>query len=253
MKKLILALVLFVVGTSWAQSLNQYRYVVIPNRFELQSDPNQYRLNTITKKYLTEAGFDAVHETLMTDEQVNHRCDNLFIDIVKVKSLLTIRVKVLFRDCRNTVVFESKEGSSKEKSYEKGYQEALSKAFESIKDLHYTYTGKQDETITQPQSTAVSTPVEKVAVKQPAVTEATPVMAAKSAYTVESLASGYLIIDAETSRIVLKILRTSDPKVFTASRKDDSGVFLNKNGKWFFEYYRDGKLYSEEFAIDYNF
>ncbi|HLN96147.1 MAG TPA: hypothetical protein VK183_10985 [Flavobacterium sp.] len=250
MKKLAFFILLFVTGTLFAQSVNEYRYVVIPNRFDLQSEPNQYRLNTLSKKYLTEAGFEAVHESLMTDDQVNHRCDNLFIDIVKVKSLLTIKVKVLFKDCRNAVVFESKEGSSKDKSYEKGYQEALAKAFESVKELQYTYTGKKQEAVTESQPIAVQktvTPV--VSTTTTAPSDAT----SKTIYTVEPLASGYLIIDNNTSKIALKILKTSDPKIYTASRNGDSGVFLNKNGKWFFEYYRNGTLYSEEFSVNYAF
>lgn len=250
MKKLAFLILLFVTGTLFAQSINDYRYVVIPTRFDLQSEPNQYRLNTLSKKYLTEAGFEAVHESLMTDDQVNHRCDNLFIDIVKVKSLLTIKVKVLFKDCRNAVVFESKEGSSKDKSYEKGYQEALAKAFESVKELQYTYTGKKQEAVTESQPIAVQktiTPV--VSTTTTAPSDAT----SKTVYTVEPLASGYLIIDNNTSKIALKILKTSDPKIYTASRNGDSGVFLNKNGKWFFEYYRNGTLYSEEFSVNYAF
>ncbi len=255
MKKLAFLISLLLTGLSYAQSVNEYRYVVIPSRFELQSETNQYRLNTLAKKYLTEAGFEAVHESLMTDNQVNHRCDNLFIDIVKVKSLLTIKVKVLLRDCRNAVIFESKEGNSKEKSYEKGYQEALAKAFESVKELHYTYTGKKQDVTPEPQPVAVSKPVAPVAAT-PVVTS-NPVQSdtttSKTTYTVEPLASGYLIIDGNTSKIALKILKTSDPKIYTASRNGDSGVFLNKNGKWFFEYYRNGTLYSEEFSVDYTF
>ncbi|UMY66962.1 MULTISPECIES: hypothetical protein [unclassified Flavobacterium] len=254
MKKFALFILLFLTGWSNAQSVNEFRYVVIPTRFELQSEPNQYRLNTLSKKYLTEAGFEAVHESLMTDDQVNRRCDNLFIDIVKVKSLLTIKIKVVFRDCRNAVIFESKEGNSKEKSYEKGYQEALAKAFESVKELQYTYTGKKQDVTPEPQPVAVSKPVVPAAATPIATTPVVPSdTTLKPSYTVEALASGYLIIDSNTSKIALKILKTSDPKIYTASRNGDSGVFLNKNGKWFFEYYRNGTLYSEEFSVDYTF
>lgn len=254
MKRFFALLVLFTSVSALAQtSVNDYQFVVIPSRFEVQSDANQYRLNTLSKKYLLDAGFNPVHETMMTDGQINHRCDHLYMDVLKVKSMLTVKVKILFRDCRNNIIFESAEGRSKEKDYEKGYQEALKEAFESVKQLGYAYNGKNSATtVSVPQNASVT-----VTPTQPAVlqAEAKPVAARATgaAYTVEALASGYLIIDAATSRIALKIMKTSDPKIYTASRNGESGVFINKGGKWFFEYYKDEKLYSEEFKVDYNF
>lgn len=253
MKNFLFLLLVVLSYGAHSQSVNDYRYVVIPTRFELQSQPNQYRLNTLVKKYLTESGFEAVHESLMTDDQINQRCHHLFVDVVKVKSLLTIKLKVVLRDCRNNVVFESQEGSSKEKAYEKGYPEALARAFESVKALHYSYAGAHKDTIVKPKPISAEPTVVKT-VDAPATPPAAKLVSTtKTTYTVEALASGYLIIEAETSRIALKILKTSDPKVFSALRGGDNGVFLNKDGKWYFEYYRDGKLYAEAFDIDYAF
>lgn len=237
MKNLALFVFFLFVGTAAAQtSVNDYQMVIIPSRFEIQSEPNQYRLNTHAKKLLEEAGFSAVHESMMTAEQGNRRCDFLIMDVVKVKSILTVKIKVIFKDCRNNIVFESADASAKEKEYAVAYPEALRKAFESVKALGYQYSGKVG-------TGHVSAPVTQTTVAEPVA------VAPQSGYVLETLASGYLIIDAATSRIALKILRTSDPKTYIASRGGENGVFLNKSGKWFFEHYKDDKLYSEEFKV----
>lgn len=250
MKKILLFVLLCCGFLSGAQSVNDYRYVVIPNRFEMQTESNQYRLNTIAKKLLTEAGFTAYYESMLPDELVNKRCDNLYMDFVKVKSMLKIKGKITLTDCRGKVVFESAEGNSRSKEYKVGYPEAFQEAFESLKALQYQYNGKvQSEAVSSTAGGMNRQDQQRNEVQAPASSASS---ASSVVYSVEELANGYLVIDPATSRIALKILKTADPKIYTASNHTAQGVFINKGGKWFFEYYKDEKLYSEEYKVNHN-
>lgn len=262
MKNILFVLFFFISISCFAQdiNINDYQYVVIPAKFEVQDEPNQYRLNTLAKKYLTDAGFTAFHESLLPAEVVNQNCNNLYMDFIKSKSLLTVKAKIVFKDCRNKIVF-SAEGSSREKDYAKGYTTALAQAFEAVKALDYQYNGKnmsqspapalmpQKETTPPPAPNQTDT---QALGTRETKTTSTPVSSA-TPLSVEVLANGYLLIDSSTSRIVLKMQKTGDPKTFLATNSAGQGVVVYRDGKWVYEHYKDDQLVSEVLHVQYNF
>ena len=119
MKKQILVLLLFVATLANAQkSINDYEYVIVPTKFSFLNEENQYRLNTMVKHNLVNMGFKAfyVNEQLPR-ELANDRCNKLYVEVEKVKSLLVTKVILVFRDCQNNIVYQSAEGKSREKEY----------------------------------------------------------------------------------------------------------------------------------------
>ena len=56
-KFLLAAILCSVVG--FAQSINDYKAVIIPLRYEFMKTDNQYRLATLSKQNLVKAGFEA--------------------------------------------------------------------------------------------------------------------------------------------------------------------------------------------------
>ncbi len=66
----------------------------------------------------------------------------------------------------------------------------------------------------------------------------------------QELPNGYQLVDS-TPKIRMKIEKTSMPDYYLAKVDDTSGTVFKKNGTWFFEYYADGELVSEELDIKF--
>ena len=61
MKKQFLLLLVLVINYSYSQSVNDYKAVIVPVKFDFLKTENQYRLNTLTKFNLKKAGFEAFY------------------------------------------------------------------------------------------------------------------------------------------------------------------------------------------------
>lgn len=128
---LLVAFLLSVSGVS--QNLNRYSFVIVPDRFEFQSQSHQYKLNEMTKFYFENNGFNAF---LSSERPEVNRCDGLYADVVNVRAILGTRVEIVLKDCNQVEIYRSAEGRSKYKEFEKAYQDALRKAFNSFKTLN---------------------------------------------------------------------------------------------------------------------
>lgn len=146
MKKLLFIFILLngIFSVS-AQSINQYKYVLIPETFEFTGEVNQYQLNSLAKFLFEKEGF---HTLMLTDKKpldlLNDPCNALNFNIENNSGLFTTRFTIVLKNCNNEVVFRSEEGVSKEKEYGKAYHEAFRRAFESVRELNYAYkTGEK--------------------------------------------------------------------------------------------------------------
>jgi len=238
MKKPILLLLLLCSFFGIAQSINDYKYAIVPVKYEFQKKENQFRLNTLTKYQLTNIGFTVFYDTdVLSDELANNRCDKLYVNVERQNAFLSEKLIIIFKDCKNNIVFKSQPGSSKSKDFEAAYQEAFNGAFASVKALNYNYNGKDNIAVAQQKSITVVE--EKMPITQPN----------SNTIKAEAIASGYLLIDQSQSKILLKLQKTSDPKVYIASNQSQHGVLINKNNAWFFEYYTNDSLISEEIDV----
>lgn len=244
MKKYILILFLLLSAITSAQkSLNDYKYVIVPIKYDFVSEENKYRLNTLTKLNLTRMGFQAFYENEdLPLEILNERCNKLYVNVERVKSFLVTKLVVTFKDCQNNVVFTSGEGKSRDKDYKTAYLEALDEAFQSLYGLGYAYNGT-DLTSKFAQKT------EPVAVEAP---KSSPAIAeeSKDLLFAQPIPNGYQLVD-KTPKVVLKIFKTSQPDYFTAQSETINGAVIKKNGEWILEYYKDDKPVSEKLLIKF--
>lgn len=243
MKKYILILFLLLsVITSAQKSLNDYRYVIVPVKYDFLSEENKYRLNTLTKLNLTKIGFQAFYENEdLPLEILNDRCNKLYVNVERVKAFLVTKLVVTFKDCQNKLVFKSGEGKSRDKDYKIAYVEALEEAFQSLYGLGYAYNGS-DLTPKFAQKTepvAVETPKSSPAAEEP-----------KDLLFAQPIPNGYQLVD-KTPKVVLKIFKTSQSDYFTAQSETINGAVIKKNGEWFLEYYKDGRPVSEKLLIKF--
>lgn len=141
MKRIItLVFLLFIAFQSFAQTsdLNKYTYVIVPNQYAFQNEPDQYQLNSMTKFYLDKNGFNAF---LASDSPNADRCDGLYADVEQLKTIFGTKLQVVLRDCNKKEIYRGLEGKSKFKDFEKSFQDALRKAFVGMASLNIKQEG----------------------------------------------------------------------------------------------------------------
>lgn len=156
MKKTLQTLALFVFAAGFAQNIANYPSVRVPAKFT-DFDQNKYKLNDLLISKLKAKKFNVI-----TDESsVNNPCDALTADVFDTSNFLTNKVKVEFKDCRNTVV-ATYDGKSSLKEFEPGLREALEIA---LRNVPVSNPVKNDGAVairpeSAEQSTAASNPVQ---------------------------------------------------------------------------------------------
>lgn len=274
MKRNIMILLLLVASYGFSQSVNDYKGVIIPMKYDFLKTENQYRLQTISKINLQKAGFQAFYATEAIPAEITDRCSLLYIDVKKENAFLISKLYIVFKDCFGTIVYQSAIGKSREKEYEKAYSEALNDAFISVYALQYKYSvntnfspkaGVTAQTMSAAAVPVSATPAAIVsAISLPVAAVATvPVVAPASkneSKTAESTNSnmlyaqttsyGYQFIDSEP-KVVMKVYKTSNPGSYMAKKGDVQGALVSKDGQWFFEYYQGDKLISEKVEVKF--
>ncbi|MFV8442987.1 hypothetical protein [Flavobacterium sp. LB2P44] len=253
MKKLFITLLVFVINYSYAQSVNEYKALIVPLKYDFLKGENQYRLNTLTKFNLNKAGFNSFYNNEIIPTEFNDRCSLLYVDVVKEKSFLTTKLYITFKDCNGKMIFQSGTGMSKEKEYQAAYTEALNKAFQSVNDLQYTYTGtavtKIQPKALQEASTTVTASlaeIEKTLRTGTNVINKTDV----NVLYAQPTTTGYQLIDS-TPKVIMKVFNTSNKECYIAYKGNIQGVLVSKNSQWYFEYFQNDKLWSESVTIKF--
>jgi hypothetical protein len=240
MRKSILIIALLVINVLFGQNLNQYKYVQVPTKFSFQQEKDQYRLNNLAKAFMKQYGFDAYFDTdNLPNVFLTTNCNKIFLDVISNSGVFTTKLLVVLKDCKGTVLYTSKEGSSRDKEYAIAYNQSLRMAFESMKNLNYRYT----ETTAAETVTTVTEKVEGLKIISDE--KYLPLLLAKPTE------NGFQLLKAE-SELMFTILRTSNQNIFLATKNKVQGVIYKEKNQWFFEYYKDGILNQEALAIDFD-
>lgn len=260
MKTRILFLMLFIASYSFSQSVNDYKGVIIPMKYDFLKSENQYRLQTITKANLQKAGFQAFYATESVPVEFNDRCDLLYIDVKKENAFLVTKLYITFKDCYGTIIFQSSIGKSKEKEFDLAYSDALNEAFLSVYALHYKYNGTKAGSKAVIIPTAPVEEVPSVGIPNVVVPVAADNIEVKNLKTSENnnasllyaqpTSYGYQLVDSEP-KVVLKVYKTSNPASYMATKGSVQGVLVSKDNQWFFEYYQNDKLISEKINVKF--
>lgn len=249
MKKYILLLLLVVAGHSYSQSVNDYKAVVVPVKFDFLKNDNQYRLNTLSKFNLKKAGFEAFYTNEQIPAQFSKRCDLLYFNVENEKGFLITKLFITLKDCEGKIVFQSVTGKSKEKEYEAAYVACLNEAFESVNALNYSYNGSvKAEILDKPQEQGVVVEVKPIQNNKMEEVELTANKA--NLLYAQPIENGYQLVDA-SPKVVMKVIRTSSPSTYIAIKGEVQGVLVSKNGTWYFEYYKNQELISEKIEVKF--
>lgn len=244
MKLKVLLTLLLCSVFGFSQSINDYKAVIIPVKYDFMKTENQYRLATLTKSNLLKAGFKAYYANEEMPAGLGDRCELLYVDVKKDNAFLVTKLFVEFKDCYGKIVYTSETGKSREKDYEAAYKESLDNAFISIIAQHYKYNGK---TVTT-QAAQTSTPVVSTVAATTVIP--TPDVSDPNLLYAQPTENGYQLID-KTPKVVMKLLKTSRQDSFIAIKDGVQGSLNAKDNGWYFEYYQNDKLVSEKISVKF--
>jgi hypothetical protein len=249
MKATILFICTFFTATVLAQSdINNYKYVLVPEKYDFLREADQYGLNTVTKMLLEQKGFVAflAGEQLPAELAAN-KCNALMAEVVQKKSLFVTNLTLTLKDCQGNVVFKSKEGKSREKDFHPAFNLALRDAFTSLDDVPYKYNGTvaaQAQQATAPTTAPATAPTTTA----PTTTPAAAATDINGTLYAQAITNGYQLVDT-TPKKVLTLLKTSAQDYFIAQAGAISGIVFKKDGAWVYEYYEGDKLVSKTLEI----
>lgn len=145
---LTLGLTVFFTMNMQAQ-LNDYKYIIIPKRFDNFKEINQHQTSTLVKHLFTSSGFTTVYDDALPDDYYVNRCLGLTVKLDDQSSMFTTKTFLKLEDCNGQSIFESQEGRSREKDFKIAFKEAISESFRSFEAMSYEYSGKNEpETVT---------------------------------------------------------------------------------------------------------
>lgn len=249
MKKYLLLFLLLLSFSGFAQNtINNYKYVIVPEKYSFLKQKDQYKLNTLTKSLLQDHGFTVYFDNPeLPNEIFNNKCTTLSLEVIEKNSMFSTNLTLLLKDCKGNILFKSKEGKSREKEYDISYNRALRDAFTSLDEANYVYSAPA-ETPDQQAATATNAPAVQPAAKT--VTIAIEAPQPTGTLYAQPTANGYQLIDT-SPKIILTLLKTSVQDYFIANNASSNGIVFKKNENWIFEYYKDGQLTAEKLLIKF--
>lgn len=148
--------------TGYAQyELNPFKYVIVPTKYDFLKEENQYRVNSMTKYLFEEDGFIAFYQGDDYPADLNaNPCLAVTAYVENKSSLLTTKLHISLKDCRDKEAYRSAEGKSKIKEFDKTYVDALKKSFVSIRNLDYAF--EESKVINAGSIAAVANETQKV-------------------------------------------------------------------------------------------
>jgi len=245
MKKHIILLLILASSLGFSQTINDYKYAIVPSKFSFLKEKDQYRLNTLTKLLMEKYGFVTFFDTdILPVEVAENNCNKVFVDVQNNGNMFMTKMSVVLKDCKNTILFTSVEGKSQEKEYQIAYNQALREAFNSFNSLGYKYNGNNNF-----NSNSNVNAKESSNLKDSNLNEAN-IKVNDLVLFAQPIENGFQLIDA-TPKVIMKIYKTSSPVCFIANKGGIQGVLISKENEWFFEYFNNFKLVSDKVEVKF--
>lgn len=270
-------------------NLNNYKYVIVPNKYDFLKEADQYQLNSLTEFLFNKYGFQTLMEgSNYPEDVIRNRCLALKSNVVKDSGMFKTKLMVELKNCSDQVVYTSEMGESREKEYQRAYNEALRDAFKSIEALNYKYVPstnspiavsqdvetesavskeiqqlreeiqnlkKEKEAVVaekvEPKVDAVAeVPVKEAVVKEVVTTDTPSVVkeVPSGVLYAQAIENGFQLVDS-TPKVVYKIKKTSIDGVFLVENKN--ATLYKKEANWILEYYENNVLKQDVLNIKF--
>ena len=236
--------------------LNKYKYFVVPKRFDLFKETNQYQSSTLVKFLLTKYGYEAIYDDAIPEDLFWNKCRGVTVQLDENSSFLQTKVSIVFLDCTGREVFRTAEGMSKSKEYREAYSECIQEAMDVMAIMPYEYEGPDDvqeslpETPTEPlveEAKEIPSVAEELIVSSE-VSEVVPTPEDEAAEVKTEPAkepivwseavneNGYILshLEDETTWV---LMRTSNEDTYLAYSQNKQGIAFKRSDGWKLEYY----------------
>ena len=249
--------------------VSDYKYVVVPKKFDFLKDDNQYRLNTLTKLLFEKYGFTAfMDDEVLPNDAATNNCLMLNSNVIKERGMFNTKLKIELRNCKNEVIYTSNIGESREKKFQVAYNLALRDAFNSFETVNYKYVPnssivsneqnnekeveklkeeirvlkEEKKGITKSPKSEKPKKVAKVIVDSPKKEDNTDVLYAQKTN------QGFQLVDS-TPKIIYKIRKTGMANTYLVEGM--SAIIYKLDANWILEYYKDGNLQTKLLNIKF--
>ncbi|MFX0555339.1 hypothetical protein ACOCEA_00985 [Maribacter sp. CXY002] len=143
MRTTLFALIILIGITGNGQSnLNDYKYIIIPKKFESFKNANEYQTSTLIKHLFTQKGFLAVYDDQLPSDLNANRCLGLVCDLRDESNMFITKASIALLDCNGKEVIVTQEGRSKIKEYKDAYADVIKAAMKSFNTINYKYEEK---------------------------------------------------------------------------------------------------------------
>ena len=275
----------FIIANVFSQSnLNDYKYIIVPKKFDFLKDENQYRLNDLTKFLFEKNDFTTVIEGSQYPEDLaNNVCMALNSDVGKEKGMFKTKLFVVLKNCQGKEVYKSQIGESRLKEYDKAYVEALRAAFKSFETLDYSYVPnsknvnnsvnkevetknkvseeiqklkkeiqslkkEKEDVIEVVETKAVVERVVEVPVKETKTIQENVIEGESNILYAQKTTNGFQLVDS-SPKVVYKIIETGANNVFLIENK--SAIIYKNGNDWILEFYKNNVLNQETLNIKF--
>lgn len=227
------------------QAQEKYKYVVVPEQFSFFKEANKYNLNSLTKSFFESEGFTVFYDTDDLPEELSkNRCFALYVNVVENNSMFVTKNTVEVKDCKNKILTTSIEGTSREKDFDRAYNQALRTALTSLKGKLNLPT----------ENLVASSKVEQMLEKPKVLEDLIPAgkeLENKNVLYALPTNIGFKLVNA-IPNVIFKLQKTSIDDLYLAERgMMDNGLFYKKGESWFYEYYKNDKLIIEKIEVKF--
>ncbi|WGD33759.1 hypothetical protein [Olleya sp. YS] len=237
------------------KDLNDYKYIIVPEQFSCQKNPNDYRLNELTQFLLEKQDFKAYLASENLPEEANgNNCLSLYVDVTENNNMFKTKLTVNFKNCKNEVVFSSGEGESREKQFKTAYNIALRNAFKTFDSFKHNYNKATEvkpemeaqhsedkaEVIVQAGPIELEKEVNIEEVKKDVnVPAKTQNEATVNILYAQKIPYGFQLVDSQP-KVVYKIKNTNLNNVFLVDGQE--AIIYKLDANWVLEYYQGDTL-----------
>jgi len=238
--------------TAQVSKVNTYKYITVAKKFDFLKKSNQYQTSSLTKFLLQKNGFDVfLEDEKLPATIVQNKCKSLSVNVVDESSMLTVKNRIIFKDCYGKEIFVSEVGKSKYKEYKKAYHEAIRNAYNSIsEDLKYIGNSTKTEEQTKVKEVLEPLKNDDLDIKKP-TTKTVEFNQNNTKPTVlyaQPKANGFQLINTKPE-VVFTILKTKIKDVYIISSKN--GILYKKEQNWIAEYYKNDTMIQEVYVIKF--
>jgi len=246
-----LILIMGCVTLGKAQSnLDDYKYIIVSKKYDFLKLEDQYQLNSLTAFLYKKHGFLVLMEgDAYPNDLEKGICLALNSNVIANSGMFKIKLQIELKNCKNEIVFTSREGTSREKKFKVAYNLALRDAFKSFDAINYSYVPNEKEDaaiaiakkqdITQEEQEQIKTDIKELK-KTNENTEIIPKKEleiltittdeSKNLLYAQPIEAGFQIVDS-TPKVVMILLETPLEKTFIV--KNENAIIYWQDGFWY--------------------